>query len=273
MKLKTNTYHNHLINDKKRTKTLLDAITNTAKNTKNKNLAIDLGCGSGILTIQASKHYKKVIGIENNPEIIPYTKENTQPYKNITIQKINAINYNYTEQPDLIICEMLDTALIDEEQALTLNNIPQNIKNNTKIIPCGIINKIQPINMENTHIIYEDTDYHPNYKIIGQTTTYDKINFKKQINTKFKKEIKLKITENNTLNGIKIITETIITPNKTLEPTPMLNPPLLIPLKNPQKVEKNTTQTIQLNYKMGHGLETIKTKIIKKQRGEKQSPT
>lgn len=261
MKLKTNTYHNHLIKDTKRTKTLLNAITSTAKNTKHKNLAIDLGCGSGILTIQASKYYKKVIGIENNPEIIPYTKENTKPYKNITINKTNAITYKYTEQPDLIICEMLDTALIDEEQAPTLNNIPQNIKNNTKIIPYGIINKIQPINMKNTHIIYEDTDYQPKYTPIGETTIYDKINFKKQINTKFKKEIKVKITKNNTLNGIKIITETIITPNNTLKPTPMLNPPLLIPLKNPQKVEKNTTQTIKLTYQMGQGLETIKTKI------------
>lgn len=262
MKLKTNTYHNHLINDKKRTESLLNTITTTAKNTKHKNLAIDLGCGSGILTIQASKYYKKVIGIENNPQIIQYTKENTKPYKNITIEKTNAINYKYTEQPDLIICEMLDTALIDEEQALTLNNIPQNIKNNTQIIPCGIINKIQPINMENTHIIYEDTDYQPKHKIIGETITYNKINFKKQINTNFKKEIKLKITENNTLNGIKITTDTLLTPNKTLEPTPMLNPPLLIPLKNSKKVEKNTTETINLTYQMGYGIETIKTKIL-----------
>ncbi len=261
MKLKANNYHTHLIQDTKRTKTLQKAITTTTKTNKN-NLAIELGAGSGILTIHTSKHYKQVIGIENNPQILPYLKENTKPYKNITIKNTDATKYKYTKTPDLIICEMLDTALIDEEQAQTINNIPEQIKQNTTLIPTGIINQIQPIHMKNNHIVYEDTDYKPKHKIIGETTTYQKINFKKQIQTDFNQTIKLKITKNATLNGIKITTKTLLTEKLTLPPTPMLNPPLLIPLNKEEKVTQNTTKKIKLTYKMGYGLETIKTQIL-----------
>ena len=261
MNLKANKYHKDLLNDTKRLDVFEKAINSTY--TEKNDLALDLGCGSGILSIYASKHYKKILAYEIDENIIKYTKENIKPYKNIELIKTNLINYNYKNlKPDLIICEMLDTALIDEEQVKILNNIPYEIKNKAKLIPCSVINKIEAINMKNTNIVYEDNEYKPQHQILSKTQIYDKLNFKEPIKEKFDKNIILTINKDSELNGIKITTETILTPEIKTQPTPMLNPKLLIPLNEEIEVKNNDKIKINLKYTMGEGLETIKTKIM-----------
>ena len=60
------------------------------------------------------------------------------------------------------------------------------------------------------------------------------------------------------MNAIKITTYTILTDEIILEPTPMLNPPLIIPVEQ-LNVDEGETITINLKYTMGGGLNTIQT--------------
>lgn len=64
------------------------------------------------------------------------------------------------------------------------------------------------------------------------------------------------------VSGIKITTFTLITPEIICGPTPMLNPPLIIPT-NSLRVNTGDTVKLHLSYIMGGGLDSIKTSIKK----------
>ena len=57
-------------------------------------------------------------------------------------------------------------------------------------------------------------------------------------------------------NGLKITTFTKLNDNLIAGPTPMLNPPLLIPLDE-KKVKSNDFIKVKLKYIMGNGIESI----------------
>ncbi len=81
---------------------------------------------------------------------------------------------------------MLDTALIDEEQIPVLNSVRKYLKNDGIIIPCGIINCIEPVQVETEYICYEE-DGHPKNRVLGKLQFYSRINFLDYTNETFKK--------------------------------------------------------------------------------------
>ena len=111
------TYYDDLTKDKKRVNSFKRAIYE-----KTSGITYDLGTGSGILAQLAANHAKKVYALEQNPFIIKSTKKNLSKYDNIELIKTDASRYEFPEKADTIICEMLDTALIDEEQVPVINN-------------------------------------------------------------------------------------------------------------------------------------------------------
>ncbi|KZX16237.1 ribosomal protein L11 methyltransferase [Methanobrevibacter cuticularis] len=275
------------------------------------NIVYDLGTGSGILAYFASKYFKSVIAIDKDSKIIECAKKSFVDIKNITFISQDALKYEFKKKADLVICEMLDTALIEEEEVLVLNRLQDYIKEDGKVIPQGIINIAEPVHMENDKIHYEDVEHgsnfdkddndcddvehgsnfdkyvndfdnikyklddnkNDNYHVLGKSVEFSSFDFLDYINPNFKTVINFKIdnfSEKNEnkyekfINGIKITTFTKINEDIICGPTPMLNPPLFIPLethKNMELINKDEI-SIELQYIMGGGLETIKAKII-----------
>lgn len=282
MKFYTTPYHSNLIKDIDRLSVFYEGINDYYKsilsnennkiqdNDKKISTVFDLGCGSGVLSYFASKYSKSVLAIDNDDKSIQCAKKT---FKENNIDNVNFISadaslFEFTESADLIICEMLDTALIDEEEVPVLNNVRKYLKNNGKIIPQGIINIAEPVYMEKSYTHYEDEDFHgkkPDYKVLGDYVIFSCIDFLDEIipefetiiNFKFDKindttDISINEFDNNLsdsnnfnnfnnfkFNGIKITTFTIINENIICGPTPMLNPPILIPLSSSYNISKN----------------------------------
>lgn len=55
----------------------------------NKDLVVDIGCGTGGITVEFAKRAKKVISIDKNPEAIELTSKNLQKYN--IIEKVDII--------------------------------------------------------------------------------------------------------------------------------------------------------------------------------------
>ena len=68
----------------------------------------------------------------------------------------------------------------------------------------------------------------------------------------------MQIKKSGLLNGIKLTTYTKLCDDIILEPTPMLNPPLIIPIEE-LNVDEADEILINLKYIMGGGLDTIQT--------------
>lgn len=154
---------------------------------------------------------------------------------------------------------MLDTALIDEEQIPVLNSVIKYLKKGGDVIPRGIINTIEPVNLNSEHVCYQENEK-PLINVLGSPSIYSKYDFRKTIDPRADFQLKLKISRDGIFKGVKITTYTLITPQIICGPTSMLNPPLLIPTEE-IKVNKGDNISLRLSYVMGGGLNSIRTKV------------
>ncbi|MCE5214842.1 MAG: methyltransferase domain-containing protein [Methanobacterium sp.] len=222
-------------------------------------IIFDIGAGSGILTAFAVPYADIIYSVELDSNISQKTQVFLSGFKNVTFIEADAYQVEFPQKADYIICEMLDTALIDEEQVPVLNSIIKYLKKKGKVIPKGIINGIEPIYTEIEHIIYQENS-NTLSKTLGPLNIYSKYDFRNRIEPQADFNLKLMISQDGIFNGIKITTFTLITSNIICGPTPMLNPPLIIPTEK-LEVKRGDIVKLNLSYLMGGGLYTIRTEI------------
>ncbi|MCD7781975.1 MAG: methyltransferase domain-containing protein [Methanosphaera sp.] len=248
------TYYDDLEKDTQRVSLFRKAIERHAH-----GVVYDLGTGSGLLAKIASPLATQVIAIEQNPFIISHTRKIFEEYENIELVETDATEYNYPVKADVVICEMLDTALIDEEQVPVINNAIKYKKPSTIFIPRAVYSTIQLVNTKINNITYYE-DNKPEYNVYSKEEIYDKIDLTRLISESVDISLKIKTTSKGVINAILLTTYTIISEDIIAKPSRMLNPPLLIPIE-PINVESHGELIINLKYIMGGGLNTIKTSI------------
>lgn len=256
MKFKTTPYHSDLLKDEERLAAFFNAIEEYGSNT---GLAYDLGCGSGILSYFLSPYFNEIISLEKNTKIAHLAKENLSDFSNIQVVNADIMDYDFTKKADLIVCEMMDTALIDEEQIPVLNRAKEFLKEDGVIIPMGIINTVELVNLERKNIHWDENG--ANYEIFSDAVVYSGFDFLDDIEPAFEKDISIKANRDGLVNGVKITTFTKLNENIICGPTPMLNPPLLIPLEERQ-VKSNDFIKVKLKYIMGKGIESIEIEYL-----------
>ena len=302
MKFNVNSYHFKLLRDYERLSAFKEAIDDYAirnggdSNDSTSKVAFDLGCGSGVLSYFASEYMGRIIAIELNNSTYQLAKENLKEFDKIQVVNDDLLSFDFSklnEKADLIICEMLDTALIDEEEVPVLNRAREFLNDDGEIIPRGMINSVEAIFMNNHFIQYEDDEYSPIYISLGESVVYSEFDFMNEIDCNFSAEIELKIYGKEELdemgfeeelsqekyekfnfkenfnieedklkiNGIKLTSFTKLNENIICGPTPMLNPEMLIPIEETE-VSCGDSVRIGLEYVMGGGVETIKTDVL-----------
>lgn len=256
MKFKTTKYHFDLLNDTKRLAAFFEAIKEYDGNT---TLAYDLGCGSGVLSYFLSPYFDEIISLEINNSAYNCAKENLSNFDNVKVINSDVLKYDFTKDADLIVCEMMDTALIDEEQIPVLNHAKQFLKDDGTIIPKGIINCCELVNMEREYIHWDEN---AKYEVLSNPVIYSQFDFLDDINPEFETTLSLNANKDCIVNGLKITTFTKLNGDVICGPTPMLNPPLLIPLEK-QSVKRNDFINVKLKYIMGNGIESIETNVVR----------
>jgi predicted RNA methylase len=222
-------------------------------------IVYDIGTGSGILTTWSSPHANFIYSVEKDSKISKTTELFLKDLKNVSFIKEDARKIDFPQKADYILCEMLDTALIDEEQVPVLNSLLKYLNKNGKIIPNGVINGAEPIESKTEHICYYENQT-PKHEVLGPLNIYSQYHFGKYIAPDANFKIKLNIAKDGLFNGIKITTFTLITPKIICGPTPMMNPPLIIPTEK-LEVKTGDEVNLEIKYQMGGGLQTIKTRI------------
>lgn len=252
MKFKTTTYHFDLLKDTERLSAFYHAIL---ENDSNSDLAYDLGCGSGVLSYFLSDYFKEIISIETDKKAYDCAKYNLSDFDNVEVINSDVLEYNFTKKADLIVCEMLDTALIDEEEVPVLNYAKKFLKEDGKIIPQGIINTVELVNLERHYVHWDEGAKYEEYSL---PIVYSEFNFLDDIDPNFEVNLVLKANNEGVINGLKITTYTKLNDNLIIGQSPMLNPPLLIPLEE-KSVKVNDLINVKLKYIMGNGIESIQS--------------
>lgn len=256
MKFKTTPYHSDLLKDQERLAGFYNAICEYSSGT---SLAYDLGCGSGILSYFLSPYFDEVISLEIDAKTAECAKENLADFSNIRVINADVLNHVFEKRADLIVCEMMDTALIDEEQIPVLNHTRKFLKDTGEIIPKGVINTVELVNLERDYVHWDEDGV--NYEVYSDAKVYSKFDFLDYIDPNFEKTISIEANRDGRVNGLKITTFTKLNDEIICGPTPMLNPPLLIPLDE-RFVKSNEFINVKLKYIMGNGIESIDVEYI-----------
>ena len=256
MKFKTTPYHSDLLRDEQRLAGFYNAICEYSSQNK---LAYDLGCGSGVLSYFLSPYFEEIISLEIDSKASKCAKENLSGFSNIQVINSDVLEYDFTKKADLIVCEMMDTALIDEEEVPVLNFAKKFLNEDGEIIPKGIINTAELVNLEREYIHWDEEGV--KYESYSKANVYSQFDFLDEINPDFEEILSFEVEKDGVVNGIKITTFTKLNDDIICGPTPMLNPPLLIPL-DAKSVKSNDLISVKLKYIMGNGIESIKIEYV-----------
>ncbi len=257
MKFLTTPYHYNLLQDTERLSAFYEPISNNEW-----DVVYDLGTGSGILSYFAAHTSNFIFAFEKNPKSSECAQKNLEKWPNVQVINSDIMDFEFTQKADLIICEMLDTALIDEEQIPVLNKALNYLKPSGTVIPFGVLNGAEPIFMQTPRICYQDVDdiNFPKYQNMGNLVIFNKIIFEPSMEEQVNVDIEFTISIPGKINALKLTSFTLIEPNLICGPTPMLNPPLFVPIEEID-LNKNEKLKLNLSYVMGGGLDTIRTKV------------
>ncbi len=247
------------------------------KTVKKGDVVLDAGTGSGIMSFFAVKAgASKVFAVEIDSGIADITKNNIKV--NGFESKIEVVNSdlkniaNIIKTPvDVLIMEMMDTALIAEQQIPAINALYKaNIVNNqTKFIPCRMENFLQFTN-------YNYNFFGFNMPFIIQARNFGTI---KRVKRYFSEKIKIADISLNVPNKIDFISEfefkstfdgeinsavisslTYLTSDISIGATSDMNMPVVLKLDS-IKVKKNQIIKGVISYKFAEGFANLKIKL------------
>jgi len=261
------------LSDKKRTDAFKKAINNTVKRG---DIVVDMGTGSGVLAMfAADAGAKKVYAVEFDENNIRTLRENflINGYdKKIEVIAGDVTKVKLPEKVDVIIGEMIATALIEELQIQAMNNMLKYAKKSIKVL----LNKFENY----VDLVYNDDNYYgKKFKILryeypgekkmksislSSKFLYSSVDFSK-INTKNKvnKKINLFINKNGIINGVRLSSRTIFHDNSFFDFSFAYSYPIILPIKD-LAVVKGDVFEVSISYEMCKGFKNFTYKLIKK---------
>lgn len=253
--------------DEKRSLAFKKAIQKTVQKG---DIVVDMGTGSGILAMFAARvGAKKVYAVEID-------ENNVRTLKNTFLENgladiIEVIHGDVTkvqlpEKVNVIIGEMIATALIEELQVPAMNNILKYARKDCRVLLSKYTTNLDLVNNNEIYygnrfklIRYEYPDL-PKLKseIYSKAQTVVSIDFSRKNNTlKIKKEFRIKTTKTGVINGIRLSGKTTFNDGSTLGATYAYDYPIILPIEKTQ-VKKNDTISVSLSYTISGGLQSVK---------------
>jgi predicted RNA methylase len=259
--------------DKKRTLAFKKAIYNTVKKG---DIVVDMGTGSGILSMFASDAgAKKVYAIENNRKnfktLVGTFKANNFSNK-IKLIKADARKVKLPEKVDVIIGEMIATALIEEQQIPAIHNILKYGSKKVKILLKSYENYIDLVYSKDVFYGYKVKNIKYEYTGVGEVKSvplsnkkmYCRVDFNKaEKESRIDKKILLNIIKKGKINAVRLSSKTIFFDNSTFDYSFAYSYPIILPADN-FTVNKGDKFLVEISYILCGGFDSLKYKITKK---------
>jgi predicted RNA methylase len=226
--------------DKKRTNAFRNAIMKTVRQG---DIVVDMGTGSGVLAMFAvDAGASKVYAVEFDEKNILTLKKTFQVngYDNkIAILKGDVTKIKLPEKVDVIVGEMIATALIEESQIPAMNNMLKNAKKGVRVVLNKYENFIDLV--FNNETFYGKTFPVLRYEYPGEgdlksisfskkeryaVVDFSKINQSNVIDRK----IKVAVNKSGKINGIRLSSQSVFYDGSKLDASFAYSYPIILPI-------------------------------------------
>ena len=263
-------YHYQMLLDSARVKGFKEAIQ---KLTPEGGKVLELGSGTGVLSFFASTRASKVLSIERNPELVAFSRNmlDRNGAANVTVIEADAMEYLPDEPVDVVICEMLHSALLREKQIQIIDSFKKRYQAKfgealPRFIPEATILGFQPVSRSFNFEGYETPipmfrdpySSDPETILLGNPVNYSLFEYKKELPYTFNIQSSLVCDIAGKLNALRFVTKNIlgiITDEQRA--VDWHNQYLIIPLKSPIDVNSGSSVSVRFNYNVGGSLNEL----------------
>lgn len=264
--------------DKERTLAFQKAIK--AKVKKN-DTVIDMGTGSGIMTLFSAKAgAKKIFAIEFDPFVASIAQKIFRANQSLTkkisllIEDARIVSFPSKVKFDVVISEMLTTAMIDEPQVRAINNLHAKglVDSSTRFIPerqdtfATLAHADYSLFGVATPMILHLWKWHNwsklKLKMMSTPVRLNSISFNESNKENFTATIEIIARRAGSVNGLYLTSKSILSEGIVVEDTEAMNAPMLIPLKQIKKVVLNQKVRVKIAYILGGGYENFSVDIL-----------
>lgn len=256
--------------DEERTSAFDKAISATVRSG---DVVVDMGTGSGVLAMLAARAgAKKVYAIEidqsNIATLGAVFRANGLDDRIVLVQG-DVCKIDLPEKVDVIIGEMIATALIEELQVPATNNMLRFAKRATRVLLRGYRTYLDLVNNPETYyghrfkiLRYEYSDSQISRKLksksFSEKQLISDVDFTK-INTdlKVRQNLAISVTSRGEINGLRLSGESLFFDGSTLGATYAYSYPVILPIDT-RRVAKGQILKVKIGYTICGGMKTLR---------------
>ena len=239
---------------------------------------LELGGGTGVLSYFAAQKAEKVWCVERNPALVraaTHFLDSNANGSRVEIVAADACEYLPPEPVDVVICEMLHTALLREKQIQVIQAFKERYSARfgsqlPLFIPDAVLLAVQPVEQD-----FCFSGYHapiPMFQAPGpandgttalaEPSIYSKIFYDRPLATDLKCDGLIDIERPGRLNALRFITRNflafLLSERRTVE---WMMHHLVLPLERPIDVETGDAVRISFDYQAGDPIEALSASI------------
>lgn len=262
-------YHFQMLSDSARMSSFKAAIEAVVPDG---GVVLDLGGGTGVLSWFAAQYASRVITVEFNPAMVEASRRflATNPGgERVSVVQADAYDYLPDEPVDLVICEMLHSALLREKQLPVLASFRQRYAERfgslPRFLPEATLLAAQPVQQ-----VYDFYGYHapvplfqpalaevPGCHALAEPLLYASVDYR-EADVCLSGNLAFPVLEAGTVNAIRFITKNLLAilplEGRSIDWHCQY---LGLPLAEPIAVRPGGTLTLRFAYQAGDGIEVL----------------
>jgi SAM-dependent methyltransferase len=244
---------------------------------------LDVGTGSGLLAMMAARAgASKVLAVELDPLVADAAKRNIEENRlqeKISVVTGDATNWNLpmNVRPfDVVVMELLTTAMIDEDQVGASNNLHRAklVDQSTVFVPgrldtyasMGAMNfSVCDFQMKMVRHLWQGFPDVNFYAQMCDQALLRSESFSSIVQPTVDKTIELVAREEGVINSVCLVSETFLSPSVRVWDSLAMNAPIVIPV-DPFRVASGDTVRLRIRYTYGAGFGSLKLGVVGLQR-------
>jgi protein arginine N-methyltransferase 1 len=234
---------------------------------------LDLGSGTGVLSFFAGQRAEKVIAVEYNPALVKASRiflDQNGLAQKVLVQQGDAATFTPDEPVDVVICEMLHSALLREKQIDVIaqfksrylarfNNLPLFIPEATILAAQPVIHDFDFHGFKAAVPLFQDAaSKHARSLPVADAKSYATVDYRADLPKRLEISLQFAIKNDSQINAIRFITKNLLAILSTeMGSIDWFNQHLVLPLNTPCFALAGSTLTLRFSYDVGGSIESL----------------
>ncbi|MEM6985537.1 MAG: methyltransferase domain-containing protein [Pseudomonadota bacterium] len=268
-------YHANMLNDEARMRGFYEAITRVVPQG---GKVVELGGGTGVLSFFAAQRAAQVWCVEFNPELVALSRSLLAQNQNghrVEVVHADASTWLPPAPVDVVVCEMLHTGLLREQQAAVLHSFKQGYLARfggplPRFVPEACLQAIQPIEQNFVHEGY----YAPCLQFqspvaqqqrsveLGPPTVYQAFCWDETIPNSCSFDGPVAVNRDGQVNALRVITKNLLAiVDQSQRTIDWHNQYMIVPLDVPIDVVAGDALAVSFEYSPGAALSALRKSL------------